>query len=147
MKNGIKDGTWKGDMGGVRYTETYKKGKLIRGESDKDGKYYHYEASLEKSAEFPGGMQAFYQFIGSTTHYPDSARANNIQGKVYASFVINKDGSLNEIKILKAPSNDIADETVRVLKLSPPWTPGNQRGIAVRQQFTVPINYSLAAQK
>ena len=147
MKNGIKDGAWKGEMGNVQYTEVYKKGKLVSGESDKDGMHYHYEGDIVHSAQFPGGMQAFYQFIGSTTHYPDSAKANNIQGKVYASFVINKDGALTDIKILKSPGDDLSDETVRVLKLSPPWAPGNQRGVPVRQQFTVPVSYNLPAKK
>lgn len=147
MKNGIKDGEWKGNQGGVQYTEIYKKGKFISGESVKDGKQYQYDSSLEKPAAFPGGMQAFYQFIGSTSHYPASAIANNIQGKVYSSFVINKDGSLIDIKINKSPSDDLSDETIRVLKLSPQWTPGNQRGIPVRQQFSVPITYTLPPKK
>lgn len=146
IKNGKRDDVWKNRYatGMLQYTETYKDGKLISGESvDKEGKHYQY-TSLEKSAEFPGGIQAFYKYLGLTIRYPADARVNNIQGRVYATFVVQKDGSLTDIKILKSPSNDLSDETVRVLKLSPLWTPGQQRGIAVRQQYTVPVNYALS---
>lgn len=145
IKGGKKDGEWKGksDESKYAYNETYDNGKLIIGNSvDKDGNAHQYTIP-EASAEFKGGIERFYRFLASNVRYPASARINNIQGKVFLTFVVEKDGSLANIKVLRSPNDDLAGEAIRVLKLSPQWVPGQQHGIPARQQYTVPINFSL----
>lgn len=141
MRNGIKDGVWAGKMGGIQYIETYKKGQFISGESDKDGNHYHYESSIEKPAAFPGGIQAFYRYLALNIQYP--AAANNTQDKVvYASFIVDTDGSLTNIRIIKSSNDALSAEAIRVLKQSPLWVPGNQRGVPLRQPFNVPVSFA-----
>ena len=90
-----------------------------------------------------GGIEGFYKFLSHTIRYPYADKRNNIQGRVIAQFVVEKDGSLTDIKILRTPSNTLGDETMRALKLSPKWTPGQIKGQPVRVQYTIPVNYSL----
>jgi TonB family protein len=147
VKNGLYDGEWTGKSttSKMSYAEQFKDGKFISGKSlDQDGKAYQYNDAVEKSAEYPGGIEAFYSFLGRKIRYPAKARENNVQGKVFATFVVNKDGSLGELKILRAPSPEMGEETFRVLSQSPTWIPGRQHGIPVRQQYTVPVSFSLA---
>jgi TonB family protein len=147
VKGGEKNGEWKGKSNTSKYayTETYDNGKLINGNSvDKDGNTYQYTVP-EASAEFKGGIEKFYRFLGTTVSYPDGARHSGIQGKVFLTFVVEKDGSLANIKVLRSPNEELTEEAVRVLKLSPKWAAGRQHGIPVRQQYTVPISFALSA--
>jgi TonB family protein len=90
-----------------------------------------------------GGMAAYYRFLGNKIRYPSADKIYNIQGRVIVQFVIEKDGSLTEIKVMRSPSNTLADETIRVLKMAPKWTPGLQNQKPVRVMYTIPVNYSL----
>jgi protein TonB len=92
---------------------------------------------------YPGGMSAFYHYIYDNLKYPDKARKKNIQGKVLISFVIEKDGSLVDIKVLKGVASDIDAEAIRLIKESPKWKPGIQNGQPVRVQYSMPIDFSL----
>jgi TonB family protein len=89
------------------------------------------------------GFKAFYSFIGSKIRYPAADKQYNIQGRVIVQFVIEKDGSLTDIKPIRSPSNTLTDETIRVLKMAPRWTPGIQNEKPVRVQYTIPVNFSL----
>jgi len=100
-------------------------------------------AAVEQSAQFPGGVQAFAAYLGKSIQYPDEARTNKVQGKVFATFVVEKDGSLSDVKILRGIGSGCDEEAVRVLKMSPQWEPGKQNNLPVRQQYTVPINFTL----
>ena len=100
--------------------------------------------AVEQTAEYPGGMDKFYEYLGKAIHYPGVARENNVQGKVFLTFVVEKDGSLTDIKVLRGIGSGCDDEAVRVIKASKKWKPGMQNGRAVRQQYTVPINFTLA---
>lgn len=102
--------------------------------------------AVEHSAEFPGGIQKFYDYLGKQIKYPAAARENNVQGKVYMTFVVEKDGSLTDIKVMRGIGSGCDEEAIRVLKASPKWKPGEQNGRTVRQQYTVPINFTLADQ-
>lgn len=147
VKEGKKDGEWKGKQPDSKFafTEQFKDGKFISGKStDKNGKEYNYKVE-EKSAEFRGGINAFYNYLGSTIVYPTNARLHGIQGKVFVTFIVEKDGSLTDIKIVKSPSNDLSVETIRVLQLSPLWTPGMEHGMPARQQYTLPVSFTLSA--
>lgn len=99
---------------------------------------------VEVSAQFPGGLEAFGKFLVKTVRYPADARFKNIQGKVFLTFVVERDGSLTNMKVVKGVSDDLDAEAIRVMKLSPKWEPGKQGGVAVRQNYTVPISFALA---
>jgi TonB family protein len=101
-------------------------------------------AVVEQAPSFPGGTDAFYKFLASNTIYPEAMRANNIQGKVIVTFVVEKDGSLSNVRALKGPGYGANEEAVRVVSLSPKWTPGYQNGKPVRVQFTTSLMFSLA---
>ncbi|WP_179412598.1 TonB family protein [Mucilaginibacter sp. E4BP6] len=101
-------------------------------------------AAVEQAPSFPGGTDAFYKFLARNTIYPAEMRANNIQGKVIVTFVVEKDGSLSNVRTLKGPGYGANEEAVRVVSLSPRWTHGNQNGRAVRVQFTTSLIFSLA---
>lgn len=93
--------------------------------------------------EFPGGLQAFGQFLGNNIKYPAEERRKGIQGKVIVSFIVEEDGSLSNIHIVRSVAKGIDDESIRVLKLSPKWTPGKQNGNSVRTTYSVPIAFTL----
>jgi TonB family protein len=98
---------------------------------------------VEHSAEYPGGIQAFYKFLGANIRYPEEARKRNLQGKVFCTFIIEKDGSITDLRILRGIGGGTDQEALRVLSAMPNWAPGVQNGNKVRQQYTVPINFSL----
>jgi len=97
---------------------------------------------IEVEPAFPGGLQAFGNFIAKHLHYPEVDRKNGISGKVIVSFVIEKDGSVVEINAVNGPSKTLMDEGIRVIKLSPKWKPAIQNGKAVRVKYTVPITFN-----
>jgi TonB family protein len=99
---------------------------------------------VEQPPAFPGGIKAFGEFLGRNTRYPKEAREKNIQGKVIVSFVVEKDGSLTGLKVMRPISADLDEEALRVLKLSPRWNPGIQNGHKVRVHYSVPIQFALA---
>ncbi len=99
--------------------------------------------AVETPPSFPGGIEKFYQFLANHIKYPVQAREKSIQGRVIAQFIVEKDGSLSEIKTLREPGYGLGDEAVRVLSISPKWNPGIQNGKPVRVQYTVPVNFSL----
>lgn len=109
-----------------------------------DDKAYSF-VSVEKIPEFPGGQAKFNQYISKVIRYPSAAQAQNIQGKVFASFVVDKDGSLNDIKIVRTPKGGdlLGEEALRILKTCPKWNPGIQNGRPVSVRFTIAINFSL----
>ncbi|MHC0439891.1 energy transducer TonB [Flavobacterium sp. 3-210] len=94
---------------------------------------------IDKQPEFPGGILEFYKFVGKNFKVPAEADANKIKGKVDMKFMIETDGSLSEFKRIKDLGYGIADEAIRVLKLSPKWNPGIQNGQPVRVLYTLPI--------
>ena len=93
--------------------------------------------SVEQKPEFPGGMQKFYEYVGNNYKTPRTFKGS---GKVIAQFVVEKDGSLSNVKIVKNPGLGTAEEAVRVLEKSPKWSPGVQNGRAVRVLYTLPIS-------
>ncbi len=95
--------------------------------------------------EFEGGMDNLYRFIGKTYMVTAEAQKANVQGRLLFSFVVEKDGSLVDIKALQDLGHGTGEEGVRILKLSPKWKPGLVNGKPVRVQFTLPIQLNLAA--
>ena len=94
-------------------------------------------AGIEVKPEFPGGMDEFYKFIGKNYNCP---KVEKLAGKVFISFVIEKDGSIDEIRVLRDIGYGTGKEAIRVLKLSPKWIPGEQDGRKVRCSFALPIS-------
>ena len=93
------------------------------------------QAGIEVKPDFPGGIDKFYKFIGNNYTTPEDAPA----GKVYITFVVEKDGSLTDIKVLRDIGYGTGKEAIRVLKKSPRWTPGVQNGKPVRVLYSIPI--------
>lgn len=98
---------------------------------------------VENEPEFPGGMEALYKYLAQNIKYPQLARDNNITGKVYVTFVVERDGSIANPKVLRDIGGGCGAEAIRVVKAMPKWTPGKQRGKAVRVQFNLPVNFNL----
>lgn len=100
--------------------------------------------AVENQPEFPGGDNALAEFIASNVKYPPAAREYGIEGKVYVSFIIEKDGSVTNIKVLKGVGGSCDEEAKRVVSLLPNFIPGKQNGRLVRVQFNIPINFKLS---
>ena len=99
---------------------------------------------VEKMPEFPGGQQALFKYLSENVKYPVIAQENGIQGKVVCQFVVNKDGSIVDVEVVRSGGDPSLDkEAVRVIKSMPKWNPGKQRGKAVRVKYTVPVNFKL----
>lgn len=99
--------------------------------------------SLETQPTFPGGMEKFYTYLKENLRYPADAKANKLEGKVFLSFVVEKDGSLMDIKVDRKLGLGTDEEAVRVLKDSPKWQPGTQNGNVVRVKYNIPISFNL----
>ena len=142
--NGLKEGEWKGIVNDTTtYVCKYSKGVSISGTSTaKSGKEYHFTQD-HINPEFKGGKQQFAKFLGRTVHYPPAARENNVQGKVFVSFVVNEDGKLSDFKIARGAGIDLNNETIRVLKLCPPWKPGVEFEIVSKIPYTIPVTFTL----
>jgi len=100
--------------------------------------------SVEQAPAFPGGLEAFYKYLGKNIRYPAVARENNTQGRVIVNFVCERDGSLTDIKVVRGIGDGCDEEAIRVIKASPKWSPGIQNGRPVRCSYTVPIAFTLA---
>ena len=98
---------------------------------------------VEQMPEFPGGNTALLEFNGQNVEYPQFSKENGIQGRVFVSFIIEPDGSVSNVKILRGVSEEIDEEAIRVVKSMPNWEPGMSRGKKVRVAYTLPINFKL----
>lgn len=98
---------------------------------------------VEQAASFPGGTEALYKYISDNLQYPRLAIEKGIQGRVYVTFIVEKDGSITDIKVLRDIGDGCGDEVVRLVKTMPKWKPAKQRGKTVRQQFNLPVMFSL----
>lgn len=98
---------------------------------------------VEKQPEFPGGMYALMKYLSSNIMYPVEAQKQNIQGRVICTFIVEKDGSLSDIKVNRGIDPLLDEESVRVIESMPSWKPGMQRGKKVRTRFTLPIVFRL----
>ena len=98
---------------------------------------------VENMPEFPGGDLGLMKYIQKNVKYPPIAKEYNITGKVYVSFIVDKSGSVTDVKIARGVDKHLDAEALRVVKLLPKYKPGKQRGKAVRVMFTIPINFTL----
>jgi len=102
--------------------------------------------SIEQMPDFPGGIAKFYSHVSKNYNYPAAAREKGVSGRVIVSFIIEKDGSLTDIKVLRDLGMGTGEEAIRLLKNSPKWRAGMQNGRSVRVQYTLPIMLNLDAQ-
>jgi periplasmic protein TonB len=100
---------------------------------------------VEETAAPVGGMSAFYEYVGKKIKYPAQARRMNIEGRVFVEFVIEKDGSITDVKAIKGIGAGCDEEAERILKTAPKWKPGKQRGKPVRQKMVLPIMFKLSS--
>jgi TonB family protein len=106
---------------------------------DKNGVYQ----IVEQMPEFPGGMEALIEHVGKNIVYPEEAKKKEIQGRVFIGFIVEKDGSINEVKVLRSIGGGCDEEAVRVIKGMPKWKPGMQEGKPVRVSYQMPIVFKL----
>jgi TonB family protein len=147
IKEGRRDGQWKGENKALQitFTENYDNEKLLNGRAiDKDGKIFTYTKSRYTIPEFKGGLEVFGNYLARSIRYPQQAREKRIQGRVIITFIVEKNGSLSDFRILRSVEPSLDAEALRVLKISPQWIPGTQFGKPVRVQYSVPIGFSLA---
>lgn len=99
--------------------------------------------AVQQQPEFKDGVAAMYQFLGKNIVYPTAARENGIEGTVYVSFVVGKDGSIRDAQIKRGVAGGCSEEALRVVKMMPNWNPGKQNGKAVSVTFTIPVKFKL----
>jgi|TARA_B110000438_G_scaffold303623_1_gene366044 periplasmic protein TonB len=98
---------------------------------------------VENMPEFPGGDLGLMKFIQKNVKYPAIAKEYNITGKVYVSFIVDKQGKVTNVKIVRGVDKNLDAEALRVVSMLPKYKPGKQRGKSVRVMFTIPINFTL----
>jgi protein TonB len=98
---------------------------------------------VEEMPEPIGGMEAMYTFLQSNLRYPEVARNNGIQGTVFVEFVVERDGSITDVKVIVGVYPELDQEAVRVVRMMPKWKPGRQMGKAVRCYFNIPIRFTI----
>ena len=98
---------------------------------------------VEEMPHFPGGAAALQAFLSSNTKYPVVAQENGVQGRVIVSFVVERDGSITDVKVVRSVDPSLDREASRVVKSMPRWSPGKQNGSTVRVKYTVPVVFRL----
>lgn len=98
---------------------------------------------VEQMPEYPGGMSALLDFLMQNVKYPEDAEKQKIEGRVIATFIVETDGSVSQVEVVKPVFPSLDAEAVRVLSSMPKWVPGKQSGKVVRVKYTVPISFNL----
>ena len=98
---------------------------------------------VEEMPQFPGGPSALFEYLSKNIKYPVVAEENGVQGRVIVTFVVERDGSITDVKVVKSVDPSLDKEAQRVVKSMPHWIPGKQNGSAVRVKYTVPVTFKL----
>ena len=98
---------------------------------------------VEQMPQFPGGDAALFEYLSTHIKYPAIAEENGVQGRVIVTFVVERDGSITDVKVVKAVDPSLDREAARVVAGMPKWIPGKQNGAAVRVKYTVPVTFRL----
>ena len=99
---------------------------------------------VEKPADFPGGNEALCKWVYSNLKYPKQARKNHQEGDVTVKFTIEKDGTVNDVELLKGVNPLLDEEALRIVKMMPAWSPGTQNGVKIRGQYVIDIPFRLS---
>lgn len=102
--------------------------------------------AVEQQAEFPGGQAALMSWLSKNIHYPETAAMNDVQGRVIVRFVVEKDGSIGQVSVVKGVDKDLDREAIRVVKKMPKWQSAKNNGVTVRSYFTLPVTFKLQQQ-
>lgn len=102
---------------------------------------------VEQMPQFPGGDNGLFKYLAESIRYPVDAQESGIQGRVICQFIIDENGQVNDVKVVRSVDASLDAEAIRVIKAMPKWTPGQQRGKSVSVQYTLPINFRLDAGK
>jgi periplasmic protein TonB len=113
-------------------------------EKDENNKVYY---NVDQMPEFPGGKDALAKFIAENILYPEVAKKDGVQGKVFISFTVDKKGEVKDAEIARGVHDLLDNEAVRVIEELPAWKPGKQDGNVVDVRFTMPIQFALATKK
>ena len=97
----------------------------------------------EVEPEFPGGQEKFMEYFQKTVIYPNISKEKGDQGKVYVGFIVEKDGSISDVKIMRGVTSHLDREAMRVVKKMPKWKPGEDKGKIVRSKVTLPVVFRL----
>ena len=120
---------------------------LSRAKTHEEARAAEYEAKVfdvvEVMPEFPGGHNALYAWLSNNIKYPPVAEKNGIQGRVICSVVVEREGSITDVRVVRSVDVSLDKEAVRVLKAMPKWIPGKQNGKAVRVKYTIPVTFKL----
>jgi periplasmic protein TonB len=98
---------------------------------------------VESMPAFPGGETALYKYLAENIKYPQMAKESGIQGRVFVTFVVERDGSVTDVRVLRGIGGGCDEEAIRVVQNMPRWTPGKQRGKSVRVQYNLPVKFTL----
>jgi protein TonB len=98
---------------------------------------------VESMPEFPGGEAALYKYLAENIKYPQMAKESGIQGRVFVTFVVERNGSVTDVRVLRGIGGGCDEEAIRVVKGMPTWAPGKQRGKPVRVQYNLPVKFTL----
>lgn len=150
-KNGIAIGVWKKHLrdGTLRHREIWAENDATgftflnsaeKSEYQMDSVYYE---TTQKNAEPKGGLEAFYKYISKKLKYPKEAKRNGLEGKVFTTFTVDKSGRIENVRLARGVHQSLDEESLRVIRESPNWSPGLQRGIKVRQKMTFPLIFKL----
>jgi TonB family protein len=144
IKKGVEEGEWRGISDDSARSTLYYIGGIFRNGKtyDKNGSEYPANVAFKVPA-FRKGLGDFYKFLNKTITYPEVAKDANVQGKVFVTFIVERDGELSDVHIARGVGGSLDEEAVRAIKLSSKWNPGTQGGIPVRMQYTLPINFHL----
>lgn len=139
IKNNLKDSTWIGEFKKPKFTfiEDYKNGKFISGVSIDSNKVEHKYKDIEIHSLPKKGMIDFNKHIARTFNIP---KVEGLKGKIYVTFIVETDGSINDVKVLRDLGYDTGKEAIKAISSYKDWLPGEQRGIKVRARFSLPIN-------
>ncbi len=110
-------------------------------EVDEDDRVYEF---VEENAQFPGGDEACIKWLSEHIKYPSIAQEQGIQGRVYLKFVVNRDGSIVDVEVIKSPDPSLSKEAERVVKSMPKWKPARQGNKTVRSRFNLPVMFRLS---
>lgn len=171
FKNGYKDGTWSyyDENGNLRKTEIHYADSTIQNvnkSSTSSQIYIPYGKTIEFTffdefqnegdllmekminfpdveAEFPGGISKMFEYLGKNISYPNKALKNNDQGKVFVQFVVEANGKITNVEVIRGVSKELDAESIRVIKKMPKWKPAEHKGVKVKSKIRIPINFTL----
>ena len=109
-------------------------------EADDDDRIYDF---VEENAQFPGGDEACLKWLSEHIKYPAICQEQGVQGRVFLKFVVNRDGSIVDVEVVRSPDPNLSKEAERVVKLMPKWKPARQGNKTVRARFNLPVNFRL----